>query len=111
MARRSSIRWRGLIAAICLAAILAFRVDPTLLALPFIDRTELHTYFSRVADGVWYPEYPRFLQDVYAHTQRGDSIAIVVPPMQWDKGYSYAYYRASYLLPGRIVLPLVLPND
>jgi hypothetical protein len=31
--------------------------------------------------------------------------------MIWDGGYSYAYFRASYFLAGREVLPLVAPDD
>ena len=31
--------------------------------------------------------------------------------MHWDGGYSYAYYRASYFLSGREVLPLVTRQD
>jgi hypothetical protein len=31
--------------------------------------------------------------------------------MSWDNGYSYAYYRASYFLTGREVLPLVTPQN
>ncbi|HEY8133496.1 MAG TPA: hypothetical protein VII12_16590, partial [Thermoanaerobaculia bacterium] len=45
------------------------------------------------------------------HTQNGDSVVIVVPMLKWDEGYSYAYYRASYFLAGREVLPLVTPDD
>ncbi|MEA2328320.1 MAG: hypothetical protein QOE68_3279 [Thermoanaerobaculia bacterium] len=61
-------------------------------------------------DRAW-PDYPRFLQGVREHTQPGDTIAVIVPSMSWDGGYSYAYYRASYFLTGREVLPLVTPLD
>ena len=57
-------------------------------------------------DRQW-PQYPRFLEGVRAHTLPGDTIALVVPIMNWDDGYCYAYYRASYFLTGREVLPLV----
>lgn len=48
------------------------------------------------------PDYPRFLQEVARRTRPGESIAIVFPP----RGYDYAFYRASYFLAGRRVIPL-----
>jgi hypothetical protein len=65
---------------------------------------------ARYPDRYW-PDYPLFLQGVREHTQPGDTIAIIVPRMSWDNGYSYAYYRASYFLTGREVLPLVTPQN
>jgi hypothetical protein len=55
--------------------------------------------------------YPQFLDSVRARTKRGDSIALVVPNAGWDRGYAYAYYRASYFLAGREVLPVLDRND
>ena len=81
------------------------------ISLPFADRSAIADMFGRYADGAWWPEYPRFLEEVRARTHDGDSIAILVPTRHWDGGYSYAYYRASYFLPGREVLPLVTPQD
>jgi hypothetical protein len=57
------------------------------------------------------PLYPRFLEGVRAHTKPGDTIAIIVPRMSWDNGYMYAYYRASYFLAGREVLPLLTETN
>jgi hypothetical protein len=42
-----------------------------------------------------------------ARTPRGASIAILVPYSAWAGGYGYAYYRSSYLLPGKQVIPLL----
>jgi hypothetical protein len=55
--------------------------------------------------------YPQFLESVRARTKRGDSIALVVPNAGWDRGYAYAYYRASYFLAGREVLPAIGRDD
>ena len=101
---------RQILAAICLLALVLLRVEPRLIRIPFGGREQLARGFAGYADRLW-PQFPRFLQGVSAHTAPGDRIAIVVPSMQWDRGYSYAYYRASYLLPGRIVLPLVDAQD
>jgi hypothetical protein len=57
------------------------------------------------------PDYPRFLEEVARHTKPGASIAIIVPMRHWDAGYAYAYYRASYFLPQRRVIPIVDPED
>ena len=51
--------------------------------------------------------YPQFLESVRARTKRGDTIALVVPNAGWDRGYAYAYYRASYFLAGREMLPVI----
>ena len=37
--------------------------------------------------------------------------AVIVPIMRWETGYSYAFYRASYFLTGREVLPVVTPDN
>ena len=66
---------------------------------------------ERAADGAWYPQYPRFLEALREHTVDGQTMALVVPAKQWERGYSYAYYRASYFLAGREVLPIVGPDD
>lgn len=55
--------------------------------------------------------YPQFLESVRARTKRGDSIALVVPNARWDRGYAYAFYRASYYLAGREVLPVLDRDD
>jgi hypothetical protein len=95
---------------IALAAIVVMCVEPRLLTMPFIDRAPYARELASVPDRQW-ARYPRFLEGVRAHTRPGDTIAIVFPIMGWETGYSYAYYRASYFLPGREVLPLVDPED
>ena len=98
-------------AIVLFAAILILSLDLPIARIPFMNRAQLHALFEQQADTSWYPEYPAFLDEVRAHTQRGDSIALLVPSMHWDDGYSYAYYRASYFLSGREVLPLVTRHD
>ena len=101
---------RRVLAYVCLFVIVALRIEPQLLRLPFIDRSALNRQLALTADGEW-QQYPRFLQGVREHTRDGDSIVVVVPALKWDDGYSYAYYRASYFLAGRVVLPLVTEDD
>lgn len=103
-------RVRPALALLAFVAIVALRVEPQLLKLPFQDREPLARAFTGYADRLW-PQYPRFLEGVRAHTKAGDRVAVIVPSMRWDSGYSYAYYRASYFLSGREVLPLVMAGD
>lgn len=93
-----------------LVAIVAASVDPLLLQVPFVDRVAYGRALSTLPDRQW-PDYPRFLEEVRSRTRPGDTVAILVPAARWDYGYSYAYYRASYFLTGRVVMPLVDPQD
>jgi hypothetical protein len=102
------------VAAIAFLTIVAIRIEPQLLQLPFAGTRTLSAILSRWPEtqmpGDWL-RYPRFLQQVEQRTQAGDTIAVIIPNMKWNDGYSYAYYRASYFLPGRRVLPLLDPDD
>lgn len=101
---------RRVLILVVFAAIVVTRVEPWLLEIPFRDRAPLARVMERSADGNWW-QYADFIHGVRAHTQPGDTIAVIIPTASWDGGYSYAYYRASYVLSGRIVLPLVDPQD
>jgi hypothetical protein len=103
-------RMARLAGLIGLTAIAFFRFETRLMEIPFTDRRPLVRYFAHMADRGW-EQYIDFLVGVRAHTAKGDSIAIMVPARHWDDGYSYAYYRASYMLAGRQVIPLVSPDD
>src|ERR1051325_2786429 len=95
---------RRVLAIALLVALIAFRVEPRLLRVLY-QRPAYARFYARFADRLW-PQYPQFLEGVRAHTQDGDTIAIVAPTLDWDGGYMYAFYRASYVLSGREVLPL-----
>ena len=101
---------RRALLVLALAFLVVMCIEPRLLQMPFVDRAPYARALAGFPDRQW-PRYPRFLDGVRAHTSPGDTIAVVVPAMGWDDGYSYAYYRASYLLPGREVLPLVDPKN
>ncbi|MEO6259708.1 MAG: hypothetical protein ABIP63_05130 [Thermoanaerobaculia bacterium] len=57
------------------------------------------------------PGFRRLLETAAARTPPGARIAIALPFQQWEGGYGYGYYRASYLLPGRQVVPLLVPGE
>jgi hypothetical protein len=101
---------RRALTVLALAALVAASVEPRLLLIPFVDRGAEAKALAAFPDRQW-PRYPRFLEGVRARTSPGDTVAIVVPVMDWDQGYSYAYFRASYFLTGRRVLPLIDPRN
>jgi hypothetical protein len=101
---------RRVAAATLVAAIVVLGIEPILLSLPFEDRRPMASAYERLPDGP-FPGYGDFLAAVRQRTQAGDSVAILVPSRRWEYGYSQAYYRASYLLAGREVLPLVDRDD
>jgi hypothetical protein len=104
------VTFRRALTIVCLAALVVACAKSRLLQMLFVDRTPIARAMTFLPDRQW-PQYPRFLEGVRAHTQPGETIAVVVPSMAWDDGYSYAYYRASYFLTGREVLPLVTPGN
>src|SRR5207244_1806969 len=57
------------------------------------------------------PGLKRLLADVDRSTPPGAKIAIALPFRDWDAGYGYGYYRASFLLPGKQVVPLLPPQN
>ena len=95
---------RRVLMTIALIAIVVAGIDSKLLSIPFYDRAALAAVFEQ-RYGAWGGFSP-FLDGVRAHTRAGESVAVLVPTVHWEGGYSYAYYRASYVLAGREVLPL-----
>ena len=105
---------RRILALAALLVIVALRIEPQLMQMPFVSRRTLSAILYRWPEtqmpGDWL-RYPRFLQQVEERTKEGDKIGVIIPMMKWDDGYSYAYYRASYFLTGREVLPLLTADD
>ena len=101
--------WR-LIAAVAFAVILVSSFQSFYLQPFFRPREPL----ARHLDGLRFgkaPELRGLFSEVRIRTAKGDRIALVTPVHRWDEGYAYAYYRASYILAGREVVPLVLWGD
>jgi hypothetical protein len=57
------------------------------------------------------PGWRELLLGADLRTPPGARIAIWLPFHQWEGGYGYGYYRASYLLPGKQVVPLLVPGE
>jgi hypothetical protein len=100
----------GLAAVVAFALILIGGLEPFYLRIFAIDRAR---------EGATFAELPfrkmtglkDFLEGVDAHTPPRARIAIWVPFRQWEGGYGYAYYRASYLLPGKQLVPLLALHE
>ncbi|HTS85344.1 MAG TPA: hypothetical protein VMG61_09575 [Usitatibacter sp.] len=101
---------RRALAVLAMAAVVATRIEPSYFTLPFVDRAQLVHALVPPPDSAW-PQYPRFLEGVRERTARGDSIAIVIPDAAPREMYPLAYYRASYFLSGREVLPVIEPRS
>ena len=82
-----------------------------LIAVASIDLDLFRNALHPPADTFQSDEYETFLAGVRQHTEGGDSIALLLPTQSWDNGYAYAFYRASYVLSGREVLPVIGPGD
>jgi hypothetical protein len=89
------------VSAFLFAAILAGGFEPRYFRALFGDRS-VH---ARAADRRA-PDYPRFLEGVARVIEPGQSVFILASGV----GYSYAYYRASYFLAGRRVIPAGDPD-
>jgi hypothetical protein len=63
-----------------------------------------HEILRRRADPS--PELASFVAGIRAHTKQGDAIALVLPMRDWER-YSRAYFRGSFALAGRTVLPVI----
>ena len=101
---------RRILAAGALVALVVLHFDYKLILFAVSDRGHFRRIYTEKPDRGWH-DYPQFLEGVRAHTNPGDRIALIVPTTQWEGGYSYAYFRASYLLSGRAVLPLLYGSD
>jgi hypothetical protein len=109
--RVREVTTRHVAAVAVFVAIVVAGIDGQYLLLPFVDRSSLAAHARSQADREWYPLYPRFLAEVRGQTKDGDSIAIVAPAQRWEDGYAFAFYRASYFLAGRTVLPVIDSRD
>jgi len=97
---------RRVLAALILATLVIGGIEPSYFRILLGDPTERLRKADRRLPG-----YPEFLEGVAARTRKGDSVVIVAPLPHWKTGYGYAYYRASYVLAGRNVIPILDDDD
>jgi hypothetical protein len=97
---------RRFLSALILATLVLGGVEPSYFRILLGGTTERLRKADRRLPG-----YVDFLEGVAARTRPGDSIVIVAPLPHWKTGYGYAYYRASYVLAGREVIPILADDD
>lgn len=102
---------RRIVASAVFLIIVLLTIEPTMFRLPLADRSALAAAMERAPDRDWYPQYPLFLEEVRRRTAKGSTIALVVPVRKWEYGYGYAFFRASYFLAGRELLPILTADD
>ena len=100
---------RRALAALALVAVVATRVEPDYLGM-LVDREAHAKSFVPIIDARW-PQYARFMAEVRTRTAPGDTIAVVISDAEPREAYPLAYYRASYFLAGREVLPVIDPRS
>ena len=84
--------------------------EPFFFRIFFADRAAASAALTAGPDRAA-PGYADFLREVKKRTPADARVALLVPMRQWSGGYEYAYYRASYALVPREVIPLVDPDD
>ncbi len=97
---------RAVVGAIAFGAIVAGTFEPFYLQQIFQVRAGLAAHLTALRFGKA-PELKPLFVETLERTEPGDRIALITPVHRWHEGYAYAYYRASYELEGREVVPLV----
>ena len=97
---------RRILAALILATLVIGGIEPSYFRILLGDPAERIRKADRRVPG-----YAEFLEGVAQRTRPGDSIVIIVPLPNWKTGYGYAYYRASYILAGRDLIPILADDD
>src|SRR5712691_9247469 len=90
---------------LALAMIVIGGLEPFYLRIFAADTSSMRAAFTELP----YRKMPglrQLLIEVDSRTPPGARIAICVPFTEWDGGYGYAYYRSSYMLPGKQVVPI-----
>lgn len=97
---------RAIVGVVAFVAILCGTFQPFYIQQVYRGREALSLQLTFLRFGKA-PELRGLLSEVRQRTRPGDRIALIAPVHRWDEGYAYAYYRASYELAGREVVPLV----
>ena len=103
-------RIRTALIAVLFTVLLVGGFEPFFVRIFFVDRDALGQQLTAGPD-LAAPGYADLLDQVRQRTPPGSKIALLFPVRQWSSGYEYAYYRGSWFLAGREVIPLVDPDD
>jgi hypothetical protein len=102
---------RRALSACAFALILLAGFQRDLFVIVFSDRRPLQRAIESVVDQSA-PGYPDFLREVWRRTRPGETILLLFRPAQGQPPRWYAYYRARYFLPDRVVRTVdTVPSD
>lgn len=94
---------------VLLAALLFYGLQPFYARFVFVDRRPWADMLSRFPDRRD-PTYVDLVKKSSETIPMGATVAVLYSTLDWNRGYSYAYFRAQYFLPGRKVVPLGWPT-
>jgi hypothetical protein len=98
-----------ILAGLLLVSLSYIGLRPFWVRLLFTDRKPVAAMLSQAPHRLS-PGYVELIRSWEAVIPEGSRVAVVLPRLEWDEGYSYAYFRAQYYLPGRRVIPLGWPT-
>lgn len=100
-----NLSWRVVAAVLLFAALVGVGLRPYYARFLLSGREQWGRYLEEFPDRRA-PGYAELLRAADGLIPSGARVAVVFPTLDWPRGYSYAYYRAQYLLAGRVVVPL-----
>lgn len=100
---------RVILAAAAFACLMAGGIEPFYFRTFRLDRQLLRPYRTELPFRKL-PGLRQLLVDVHASTAPGDSVGLWLG-RSWKGGYEYGYQRSAYLLPSRVLLPLLDRHD
>lgn len=94
---------------VLLAALAYIGLQPVYAQFLIVDRRPWAEMLSKFPDRRT-PAYADLVRKAAETIPEGASVAVLYSTLDWHRGYSYAYFRAQYFLPGRVVIPLGWPT-
>lgn len=104
-----SFEVRVILAALAFACLIAGGIEPFYFRAFGLDRQQMRQHLTELPYRKL-PGYRQFLIDVHGSTVSGDSVGLWLG-RPWNEGYEYGYQRSAYLLPSRVLLPLIDHRD
>jgi len=100
---------RFVLGIVLLAVLAYFGLQPYYVRFLFVDRGPWAQMLTDFPDRRT-PAYLDLVKVAAREIPPDASVAVLFPTLEWHRGYSYAYFRAQYFLPGRTVIPLGWPT-
>ena len=99
------LHWRAVTGALLFAGLVYVGLKPFYVTFLGADRAQWGRHLEEFPDRRA-PGYVALLHAAGDHVPMGARVAVVFPTLDWPRGYSYAFFRAQYVLAGRVFVPL-----